>query len=272
MHAGAGAYICGEETALLDSLEGRRGQPRLRPPFPAVAGLYGCPTVINNVEIDRQRAADHPQRRRLVPVDGQREIARLHAVFAVRTRHPAGPVRGPAGNHVARAARLRRRRAGRASAEVLDARRLVDPAADRRAPRRAAGLRGRGRGRARCWAPRRCRSSTRPRAWCVRCGAGRSSTSTSPAASARRAGRAPSGSSRSTSGWRPASGTTTDIDKLLDIADTILGKSFCALGDGAASPIISSIKYFRDEYVAHVEGGGCPFDPRDSMLTANGKA
>ena len=50
VHSGAGAYICGEETALLDSLEGRRGQPRLRPPFPAVAGLYASPTVINNVE------------------------------------------------------------------------------------------------------------------------------------------------------------------------------------------------------------------------------
>ena len=50
VHGGAGAYICGEETALLDSLEGRRGQPRLRPPFPAVAGLYASPTVINNVE------------------------------------------------------------------------------------------------------------------------------------------------------------------------------------------------------------------------------
>ena len=50
VHAGAGAYICGEETALLDGLEGRRGQPRLRPPFPAVAGLYASPTVINNVE------------------------------------------------------------------------------------------------------------------------------------------------------------------------------------------------------------------------------
>ena len=50
VHAGAGAYIFGEETALLDSLEGRRGQPRLRPPFPAVAGLYASPTVINNVE------------------------------------------------------------------------------------------------------------------------------------------------------------------------------------------------------------------------------
>ncbi|MEJ7705328.1 MAG: SLBB domain-containing protein [Geodermatophilaceae bacterium] len=50
VHAGAGAYICGEETALLDSLEGYRGQPRLKPPFPAVSGLYGSPTVINNVE------------------------------------------------------------------------------------------------------------------------------------------------------------------------------------------------------------------------------
>ncbi len=50
VHRGAGAYICGEETALLESLEGNKGQPRLKPPFPALVGLYGCPTVINNVE------------------------------------------------------------------------------------------------------------------------------------------------------------------------------------------------------------------------------
>jgi NADH-quinone oxidoreductase subunit F len=50
VHRGAGAYICGEETALLNSLEGKRGEPRLKPPFPAVAGLYGMPTVVNNVE------------------------------------------------------------------------------------------------------------------------------------------------------------------------------------------------------------------------------
>jgi NADH-quinone oxidoreductase subunit F len=50
LHRGAGAYICGEETALLESLEGRKGQPRLKPPFPAGAGLYGCPTTVNNVE------------------------------------------------------------------------------------------------------------------------------------------------------------------------------------------------------------------------------
>ncbi len=50
IHRGAGAYICGEETALIESLEGNKGQPRLKPPFPALIGLYGCPTVINNVE------------------------------------------------------------------------------------------------------------------------------------------------------------------------------------------------------------------------------
>lgn len=50
VHMGAGAYICGEETALLESLEGKRGNPRIKPPFPAIAGLYGCPTVVNNVE------------------------------------------------------------------------------------------------------------------------------------------------------------------------------------------------------------------------------
>ena len=50
IHRGAGAYICGEETALLESLEGKRGQPRSKPPFPAIQGLYASPTLINNVE------------------------------------------------------------------------------------------------------------------------------------------------------------------------------------------------------------------------------
>ncbi len=50
VHRGAGAYICGEETALIESIEGKRGQPRIKPPFPAVEGLYDCPTIVNNVE------------------------------------------------------------------------------------------------------------------------------------------------------------------------------------------------------------------------------
>jgi NADH-quinone oxidoreductase subunit F len=63
-------------------------------------------------------------------------------------------------------------------------------------------------------------------------------------------------------------GTEADLDKLLDIADNINGKSFCALGDGAASPIMSSLKYFRDEYVDHLRQGGCPFDPARSTAWA----
>ncbi len=67
-------------------------------------------------------------------------------------------------------------------------------------------------------------------------------------------------------------GTDEDIDKLLDIGDNIFGRSFCALGDGAVSPIASSIRFFRDEYVRHQTEGGCPFDPRASTLFAQTEA
>ncbi len=63
VHRGAGAYICGEETAMLESLEGKKGKPRLKPPFPAGAGLYGCPTTVNNVE-SIAVVPDHPPPRR----------------------------------------------------------------------------------------------------------------------------------------------------------------------------------------------------------------
>ena len=62
-------------------------------------------------------------------------------------------------------------------------------------------------------------------------------------------------------GSRPARASEDDLEKLLDLCDNILGRSFCALGDGATTPITSSIQYFRDEYIAHLEHGGCPFDP-----------
>ena len=63
-------------------------------------------------------------------------------------------------------------------------------------------------------------------------------------------------------------GTPADLDKLIDITNNIAGRSFCALADGAASPIISSIKYFRAEYEAHLTHGGCPFDPIASTIFA----
>jgi NADH-quinone oxidoreductase subunit F len=63
-----------------------------------------------------------------------------------------------------------------------------------------------------------------------------------------------------------------DLEKLLDISDNIMGRSFCALADGAVAPIQSSLEFFRDEYVAHVEQGGCPFDPVASTLFAPSNA
>ena len=141
----------------------------------------------------RQRPVDRAQRRGLVPLDGQREIAWLHAVFAVGPRDQAGPVRGAAGHHVARTARLCRRRASRTPAEVLDAR------ADRRhrcSPTNTSTchwITKASERPGRCWAPRRWRSSTKPPAWCARWAAGSTSTSTSRAASARHAARARSG-------------------------------------------------------------------------------
>ena len=68
IHRGAGAYEAGEETALIESLEGKRAQPRIKPPFPAVAGLYNCPTAVNNVETLCNLPAIHDQRRRVVHV------------------------------------------------------------------------------------------------------------------------------------------------------------------------------------------------------------
>ena len=89
VHHGAGAYICGEETAMLESLEGKKGMPRMKPPFPANVGLYGCPTTVNNVEVDRGRA-DHPATWRGVVFELRRaEQCRHQAVLRFRPRQQA---------------------------------------------------------------------------------------------------------------------------------------------------------------------------------------
>ena len=142
LHRGAGAYICGEETALLSSLEGYRGQPRLRPPFPAVEGLYASPTVINNVET----LANVPT----IMTNGAEWFAAIGPekspgtkLFSVsgKVERP-GQLRGADGHAAPHAARgARGRRARRQAAEGVDAGRLLDADAHRRAPRRRAGLR-----------------------------------------------------------------------------------------------------------------------------------
>ena len=141
VHAGAGAYICGEESALLTSLEGYRGLPRLRPPFPAVAGLYACPTDINNVE----SIASVPS----IVVNGADWFAGLgtekskgYGIFSL-SGHVTTPGRSTRRRSASRCANCSTWPAGAgwSPAEVLDPGRLVDSAADRSASRRATGLR-----------------------------------------------------------------------------------------------------------------------------------
>ena len=93
-HHGYGAYICGEETALLESLEGKKGQPRFKPPFPASFGLYGKPTTINNTETFAAVPVDHRERRRLVPRPGQAQQRRHQDLLGLGQREPAGQLRG----------------------------------------------------------------------------------------------------------------------------------------------------------------------------------
>ena len=148
LHRGAGAYICGEETALLNSLEGFRGQPRLRPPFPAVEGLYASPTVINNVETlmsvpdivlrgpewFRELGTEKSPGTKLFTISGKVERP--------------GNYELPLGTPLAGAPRGRRRRGPRRSVpQGMDARGLVDAVAHRGPHRHAARLRVGGRGR-----------------------------------------------------------------------------------------------------------------------------
>jgi NADH-quinone oxidoreductase subunit F len=265
IHAGAGAYICGEETALLDSLEGRRGQPRLRPPFPAQAGLYGCPTVVNNVEslasvpaiilngVDWFRSMGNDDSPGFtfyslsghVTRPGQYE-APLGTTLRELLEHAGGVRNGH---------RLKFWTPGGSSTPILTAEHLDVPL-DYEGVSAAGSMLGTKALQifdettcvvraVRRWTQFYAHES------CGKCTPCREGTY-----------------------WltqvyeqlESGAGTYDDLQRLVTIADTLNGKSFCALGDGAASPILSSLKHFRDEYYQHVAAGGCPFDPNASML------
>jgi NADH-quinone oxidoreductase subunit F len=266
VHAGAGAYICGEETALLDSLEGRRGQPRLRPPFPAVAGLYACPTVVNNVEsiasvpavvangVDwfKSMGSDKSPGFTLYSLSGHvTRPGQYEAPLGVTLRELLDYAGGVRGGH-----RLKFWTPGGSSTPLLTPEHLDVPL-DYEGVAGAGSMLGTKALQifdettcvvraVRRWTQFYAHES------CGKCTPCREGTYWLAQIYQR---------------LETGLGEQADIDKLLDISDAILGKSFCALGDGAASPIISSIKYFRDEYLAHL-GGGCPFDPYASTLFA----
>ncbi len=265
IHAGAGAYICGEESALLDSLEGRRGQPRLRPPFPAEAGLYGCPTVVNNVESlasvpaiilngvewFRSIGTEDSPGFTLYSLSGHvNRPGQYEAPLGITLRELLEYAGGVRDRH-----RLKFWTPGGSSTPLL-----TDEHLD--VPLDYGGVAGvgsmLGTKALQIFDDTTCVVRA-VRRWtqfyehesCGKCTPCREGTYWLTQIYER---------------LEAGAATTGDLDKLADIADAIMGKAFCALGDGAASPIISSLRYFRDEYLAHVTADGCPFDPCESML------
>ncbi len=275
VHAGAGAYICGEETALLDSLEGYRGQPRLRPPFPAIAGLYGCPTVINNVEsiasvpsIVREGAdwfsglgTEKSKGFTLYSLSGHvTRPGQYEAPLGVTLRELLDLAGGVRAGH-----ELKFWTPGGSSTPILTAEHLDVPL-DYEGVAAAGSMLG--TKALQIFDETTCvvRATLR---WtefyahesCGKCTPCREGTYWL----VQILQRLEAGQGRSAE-------FEADLDKLLDLSDNILGRAFCALGDGATSPITSSIQYFRNEYLAHSTHGGCPFDPAASTVFTPGRS
>lgn len=265
VHAGAGAYICGEETALLDSLEGRRGQPRLRPPFPAVAGLYASPTVVNNVESIasvpsilhrgadwfRSMGTEKSPGFTLYSLSGHVTTpGQYEAPLGITLRQLLGYAGGIRDGRT-----LKFWTPGGSSTPMFTAEHLGVPL-DYEGVAAAGSMLGTKAlqifDNTTCvvravlrWTEFYAHES------CGKCTPCREGTYWLVQILRR---------------LEAGGGTEEDLTKLLDVSDAVLGKSFCALGDGAASPIMSSLQYFRDEYLAHLAGRGCPFDPDDARL------
>jgi NADH-quinone oxidoreductase subunit F len=268
VHAGAGAYICGEETALLEGLEGRRGQPRLRPPFPAVAGLYASPTVINNVESIASvpsivehgaewfasMGTEKSKGYGIFSLSGHvTKPGQYEAPLGITLRELIDLAGGMRAGHT-----LKFWTPGGSSTPLLTDEHLDVPLGFEEVVAAGSML---GTRALQLFDDTTCvvRAVLR---WtefykhesCGKCTPCREGTWWLVQTLAK---------------LEKGEGQESDLDLLLDQCDNIFGRSFCALADGAVSPIQSSIKYFRDEYLQHLAQGGCPFDPMKSTLFAD---
>ncbi|MDQ3151677.1 MAG: NADH-quinone oxidoreductase subunit NuoF [Actinomycetota bacterium] len=248
VHAGAGAYICGEETALLDSLEGRRGQPRLKPPFPATSGLYSAPTVVNNVETIatvpsivsggsdwfRSMGTEKSPGPKIYSLSGHIERPGQYEAPLGTTLRTLLELAGGMTDGIP----LKFWTPGGSSTPLLTAEHLDVPL-DFEAVTEAGSMLGTtalmifNETVSVPWAVMKwtefydhesCGKCTPCREGCFWL--------------AKVLRRMVAGQ-----------GTPADVDMMVDVCDNILGRSFCALGDGAASPITSGIKYFRQEFL-----------------------
>ncbi|QIO73967.1 NADH oxidoreductase (quinone) subunit F [Rhizobium leguminosarum] len=259
IHCGAGAYICGEETAMLESLEGKRAQPRLKPPFPAVAGLYASPTVINNVETlacvphivargadwFRGIGPDKSPGPKLYCLSGQVRKPGLYEL-------PMGiPLRELVEEHAGGALPGRTIKAvipGGVSAPVipeqgLDVRMDFDSLAAAGSMLGSAGVI--------VIDDSTCMVKVATRIIeffhhesCGKCTPCREGLNWVVKVLRRVEG---------------GDGAPGDLEQLEMLCKGIFGNTFCALGDGAAMGLRAALAHFRDEFVAHVEERRCPF-------------
>jgi NADH-quinone oxidoreductase subunit F len=267
IHAGAGAYICGEETALLDSLEGYRGQPRLKPPFPATHGLYGSPTVVNNVETlasvpyivlggaewFKSMGTEKSPGPKIYSISGH--VARpgqYEVALGVTLRELLELAGGVREGH-----RLKFWTPGGSSTPYFTEEHLDVPLDFEGAAAAGSML---GTTAVMVFDETICIVGATLRF--IEFYAHESCGKCTPC--------------REGNYWmvqvlrrlENGEGSEEDLATLLDTCDNIFGRSFCALGDGATSSVVSSIQYFRDEYIAHVREGACPLGNKPVHATA----
>ena len=250
---GAGAYICGEETALLSSLEGGSGWPKVKPPFPATHGLFGCPTVVNNVEtlaalpwiIEHGAAAyaamgtEKSKGTKLFSVSGH---ITQPGVYELEMGYPFKKFLEEDCGGVPNGRKLKGVIPGGGSMPVLRPTRS----------RKLISIMSRWRRQAVCSARAASLSWTRPLAWCGRRGTLRAFMPMNPAANAALAAKAVTGWKRFFTASSMAKATMSDLDLILNISGNIMGNTICPFGDAAAMPAAAFIRKYRDEFEAHI--------------------
>jgi NADH-quinone oxidoreductase subunit F len=261
VHRGAGAYICGEESALMESLEGRRGYPRLKPPFPAVVGLYGGPTVINNAETLATVPAiikhgpewyasfgtEKSKGTRIYCLSGH---VNKPGNYELPLGTPLRTLIEDYGGGVWKGKKLKAVVPGGSSTPLLAPDKLDTPMdfesiAAAGSMLGSAGVIVLDEDTCIVGAVLRMSEFYRDES-CGKCTPCREGTYWLVELLER---------------LEHGHGSEKDVPLLLDICDNISGKSFCPLGDAATSCIVSSIKLFRDEYLYHIRQGRCMVGP-----------